>query len=56
MTMLLKKMLSKKNGLAYSPPSILSPLARAPHSPQPLNRVLAVATVGHTCVAGGSLP
>ena len=26
------------------------------HSPQPLYRVLAVATVGHTCVAGGSLP
>ena len=51
-----KKLLTQKTGTPISLPlSILSWSSRA-HTPLPRDRVQAMATVGHTSVAGGSLP
>jgi len=51
-----KKLLAQKTGTPISLPlSILSWSSRV-HTPLPRDRVQAMATVGHTSVAGGSLP
>ena len=51
-----KKLLTRKTGTPISLPlSILSWSSRV-HTPLPRDRVQAMATVGHTSVAGGSLP